>query len=152
MTGLADPEIVYDIQLHRPLPEALRSEFPAMKVHTTGAQTVLRLQVDDPRQLDALLEKLRSVGVHLTGLHRITEPEPETGRCAVYEVWVAGELGESLLRYLRCAHYVIPEQTQLRLTLGQAGLRRFLRACTRAGASIDRVRMVGSATRPSASA
>ena len=128
----ADREVVYDIQLHRRLPDSLRSEFPAMTVRTVGAQTALRLHVEEPEQLDGLLQKLRSVGVALTGLHRRAELDPERRDGATYEVRVAGELGEPLLRYLRCPHYVVPEQTQVRLAVGSAGLHRFLRACTAA--------------------
>ena len=146
----ADREVVYDIALHRRLPDSLRSEFPAMKVRTIGSQTALRLHVEEPDELDALLEKLRSVGVALTDLHRRTGLDPEREDGATYEVRVAGELGESLLRYLRCPHYVVPEQTQVRLSVGSAGLHRFLRACANCGASIERVRMVAPAARPRA--
>jgi hypothetical protein len=142
MTALADPEVVYDIHLQPRVPESLLSEFPTMVVRATGARTVLRLQVDDPDQLAALLEKLRSVGVALLGLHRTAEPDPERGIGASYEVWVSGELGDSLLWYLRCAAQVVPEQTQVRVALGSAMLQRFLRACVSCGARIDRVRRV----------
>jgi hypothetical protein len=144
----ADREVVYDIQLHRRPPDSLRSEFPAMMVRSVGAQTALRLHVEEPEQLDGLLQKLRSVGVALTGIHRRAERDPERGDGATYEVRVAGELGESLLRYLRCPHYVIPEQTQVRLAVGSAGLHRFLRACTECGASIERVRRLELAAHP----
>jgi hypothetical protein len=146
----AEREVVYDIALHQRLPDSLRSEFPAMMVRTTGAQTALRLHVEEPAQLDALLQKLRSVGVVLTGLHLRSELEPERAGGATYEVWVAGELGESLLRYLRCPHYVVPEQTQVRLAVGSTGLQRFLRACTSCGAGIARVRRVGPVAQPNA--
>jgi hypothetical protein len=157
----ADREVVYDIELHRRLPDALRSQFPAITVRTAGTQTALRRQVRETGQLDALLQKLRSVGVVLIGIHRLSpvagdraevETESSSGPLAgqdaeppggaTYEVRVAGELGESLLRYLRWPHYVVPEQTQVRLTAGPAELNRFLRACTDCGASIDRIRRV----------
>ena len=138
----ADREVVYDIELHRRLPDSLLSEFPAMLVRTVGPQTALQLHVDEPEQLDSLLQKLRSVGVALTGLHRRGDLNPERRDGVTYEVRVAGELGEPLLRYLRCPHYVVPEQTQVRLAVGSAGLHRFLRACTSCGASIERVRRV----------
>jgi hypothetical protein len=163
----SDREVVYDIELRRRIPDALRSQFPSITVRTAGAQTALRRQVGETGQLDALLQKLRSVGVVLTGIHRLSpvprdgvavetdssaghpvgqDAEPPGG--ATYEVRVAGELGESLLRYLRWPHYVVPEQTQVRLAAGPAELHRFLRACTDCGASIDRIRRVDTAPTP----
>ena len=70
--------------------------------------------------------------------------EPSTRGLATYEVRVAGELGEPLLRYLRWSHYAVPEQTLVRLAAGSADLHRFLRACTDCGASIERVRRVAA--------
>jgi hypothetical protein len=137
-----DQEVLYDIALQRRLPDSVRSQFSPMSVETTGPQTVLRAEPGGPAQLDALLQRLRSVGVVLTGIHRMDEPDPEHPDRGSYEVRVAGELGESLLHYLRWAHYVVPEQTHVRLSVGPAGLRRFLRACTSCGASIERVRRV----------
>jgi hypothetical protein len=148
MTAMADTEVVYDIHLQPGVPDSLRSEFPTMLVRTTGARTVLRLQVDEPDQLAAVLEKLRSVGAPLIGLHRTAEPDPERGVGATYELWVAGELGDSLRWYLRCASHVVPEQTQVRVALKSARLQRFLRACVSCGASIDRVRRVDPVAQP----
>jgi hypothetical protein len=148
MTALADHEVVYDIHLQPGVPDSLRSEFPAMVVRTTGARTVLRLQVDEPDQLAVVLEKLRSVGAALIGLHRTAEPDPERGTGATYEIWVAGELGDSLRAYLRCASHVVPEQTQVRVALESSRLQRFLRACISCGTSIDRVRRVDPVVDP----
>jgi hypothetical protein len=146
----ADREVVYDIQLHRRPPDALRSQFPTMALRSTGAQTALRRQVGDLGQLDDLLQKLSSVGVVLTDIHRL----PPTARDRVagavtYEVRVAGELGDSLLRYLSWPHCVVPEQTHVRLAAGQGELHRFLQACTDCGTGIERVRRVNPAPRPS---
>src|SRR4051794_3280878 len=86
MEALADADtervVAYDIELHRRLPESLLSEFPTMKVRTVGPQTALQLHVDDPEQLDGLLQKLRSVGVSLTGLHRTSDVDQERGLSA----------------------------------------------------------------------
>jgi hypothetical protein len=136
-----DREAVYDIALHRGLPDSLRSLFPAMAVRSTGPQTALRLEVGEPAQLDALLQKLRSVGVVLTGIHRRAE-DPERAGGGTYEVRVAGELGESLLRYLSWPHVVVAEQVHVRVSLRSAGLNHFLRECTNCGAGIERVRRV----------
>jgi len=142
-----DREVVYDIELRRGLPDAVRSQFPGMWVRTCVPETALRRRVGEPAQLNALLHKLSSVGVVLTDVHRVP-PVPQAGG-ATYEVRVAGELGQSLLRYLSWPHAVVPERTQVRLALGSADLRRFLRACTDSGAGIERVRRVRAAARPS---
>ena len=141
-------EVVYDIALHPHLPDSLRSQFSPMAVATIGPQTALRPEPGGPAQLDTLLGKLRTVGVVLTDIHRTTEPDPKHPDEGSYEVQVAGELGESFLHNLRCAHCVVPEQTQVRLSVGSTGLRRFLRACTSYGAGIERVRRVMPVPRP----
>ncbi len=146
--GEADQEVLYDVHLARRPPDYLRSRFPSMTVRSTGAQTALRERVEEPKQLDDLLEKVFSVGLVLTDVHRL--PPSDRGRIgtgediglATYEVRIAGELGKPLLRYLRWFHYTIPEQTLVRLTAASADLNRFLRACTDSGARIERVRRV----------
>jgi len=138
-----DPEVVYDIELRRGLPDALRSQFPGMAVRTCVPETALRRRVGEPAQLDDLLRKLCSVGVVLTDVHRVPPVAP--AGAATYEVRVAGELGQPLLRYLSWPHTVVPERTQVRLALGSADLRRFLRACTDSGAGIERVHRVRGA-------
>jgi hypothetical protein len=136
-----DPEVLYDVHLGRRPPESLRSRFPSMTVRSTEPQTALRQRVNEPRQLDDLLEKVFSVGLVLTDVHRL----PPSAGLATYEVRVAGELGEPLLRYLRWFHYTVPEQTLVRLTAASADLLGFLRACTDSGARIERVRRIGPA-------
>jgi hypothetical protein len=144
-------QITYDVHLARRPPDYLRSRFPSMTVRSTGAQTALRERVEEPHQLDVLLEKVFSVGLVLTDVHRVSPCDtPRAGAggrsgLATYEVRIAGELGEPLLRYLGWFHYVVPEQTLVRLTAASDDLNRFLRACTDNGARIDRVRRVGPA-------
>jgi hypothetical protein len=161
--------VLYDIHLGRRPPESLRSQYPSMTVRTTGAQTALLRQVRGPGQIDAFLQELFSVGLVLTEVHRVspagqdriaedveTAGNPTAGAdgermgCSTYEVRVAGELGEPLLRHLRSPYYAIPEQALVRLAAASADLHRFLRACTEYGASIERVRRVGPAPQPSA--
>jgi hypothetical protein len=139
-----DGELLYDVHLGRRPPEHLRSRFPSMSVRSTEAQTALRQRVEEPRQLDDLLSKVFSVGLVLTDVHRL----PVSAGLDTYEVRVAGELGEPLLRYLRWFHYTVPEQTLVRLTAASADLHRFLRACTDNGVRIERVRRVQPVPRP----
>jgi hypothetical protein len=149
-----DREALYDIQLGRRPPESMWSQYPSAQVRTTGAQTALLHRASGPGQLDALLQKLRSMGLVLMDVHRLPVPfekatsvptyggHPMLAVCGAYEVRVKGELGEALLRYLRWPHYVVPEQTLVRIPVPSADLCGFLRACTEAGASIERVRMI----------
>ncbi len=136
------PEPLYDVLLGSRPPESLRRSFPTMSIRLTGAQTALRRRVSEPRQLDALLEKLCSLGVQLLDIHRLPGP---AGDDQTYEVRVAGEIGESLLRYLSWPHRVVPEQTRVRISAASGDLHQFLRACTESGASIQRVRRVDPA-------
>ena len=138
----ADKEALYDVHLAQRPPDDLRTRFPSMTIRRMRAQTALRQRVNEPRQLDDLLEKVFSVGLVLTDVHRM----PPSAGLATYEVRVAGELGEPLLRYLRWFHYTVPEQTLVRLTAAQADLHGFLRACTDSGVRIERVRRVHAPT------
>ena len=115
-----------------------------MAVRTCVPQTALRRRVGEPAQLNALLHKLCSVGVVLTDVHRVP-PVAQAGG-ATYEVRVAGELGAAPAPVPAVGPTaVVPERTQVRLALGSADLRRFLRACTDSGAGIERVRRVRAA-------
>ncbi len=149
MTDSSGHGVVYDIRLLHRVPDSVRTEFPEMQVRTAGTRTVLRFRADDPAQLSVLLNKVSSVGGAVTGLRRWPR---RTARASesdhpvwAYEVWVRDELGSSLLWYLRCAHHVVPELTQVRVTLAEGMLQRFVRACADAGATIERVRRVGPA-------
>ncbi len=167
----ADPETLYDILLKERPPEFLQLRYPSMTICTTGAQTALRGRVQGQGQLDALLQKLCSVGLALTDIHRLpaaahdrflAEGGPgstevadlsEGGAgCATYEVRVAGVLGARLLRYLRWSHYAVPEQTLVRLAAAAPELHSFLRACTDYGTSIERVHRVEPRPEPVACA
>ena len=162
----SEPEILYDILLKRRPPEFLQSRYPSMTICTTGAQTALRQPDQGQGQLDALLQKVCSVGLALTDIHRlsaaqdtfpteggpgsteVTDPGSGSAACATYEVRVAGVLGARLLRYLSWSHYAVPEQTLVRLAAAAPELHSFLRACTDYGSSIERVHRVAPAPNP----
>lgn len=139
----------YDIQLRRRPPESLRARYPCGRMHTTPTQTALLGRVSEPGQLDNLLQKLCSVGLVLNDVHRlIGTSAPEDDAVVVYEVRVEGELGAPLLRYLRWQHYIVPEQTWVRIAAESADLQEFLKAYADAGASIERVSRVRAARHP----
>ena len=137
--------VAYDIQLGRRPPRSVCARFPAITVRTTAAQTAMRCRVEEQRQLDQVLAKLCSMALVLTEVHRLPVADRDLAGAATYEVRVAGELGERLLRHLRLPHYAVPERTVVRLTGAPDELHRFLEACTDTGASIERVRRVEDA-------
>lgn len=132
-------EPVYDVLLACPSPESLRSRFPRMAVQTIGAQTALRRRVGAPAQLDALLDEVLALGLSLLDVHRLPGPP---GAEQTYEVRLAGEIGEPLLRRLSWPHRAVPAQTRVRITASTDELPEVLRDCTESGATIQRVRRV----------
>lgn len=141
--GPGDPgEPVYDIQLGRKPLESLRAQCPFGQTRRTPAQTALLDEVREPAQLDSLLDKLFSVGLVLDDVRRLADPPAGEHGMATYEVRVEGEIGAPLLCYLDWRHYIVPEQTLVRIAAGSADLLRYLKVCTEAGASIERIRRV----------
>jgi hypothetical protein len=155
-----EQEFEYDVQLTRRPDDTLRALYPGMTVRSTEAQTALRRRVEGPAELSALLVEIGSLGLTLTDVHRVmsvedadlgaaTRNQPRTTRTSrvgagLYEVRVVGELGGTSLRYLKCTHYPVQQQTLVRLTLVAAELHRFLQACTDCGAGLARVHRVGT--------
>jgi hypothetical protein len=153
-----EQEFEYDVQLTRRPDDTLRALYPGMTVRSTEAQTALRRRVEGPEELSALLVEIGSLGLTLTDVHRVRGVEDAdpgaaprdqpraTGTSPVgglYEVRVVGELGGTSLRYLKCTHYPVQQQTLVRLTLVAGELHRFLQACTDCGAGLARVHRVG---------
>ena len=119
----------------------------------------MRRLVDGPAQMGALLRDLVSLGLVLTDVHRLpprpgphaADPGAATERRtanpaapAMYEIRVAGELGSGLLNHLQCAHYDVPQQSVVRLSVAAGRLNEFLQECTDCGSRIERVRRVGT--------
>ena len=71
--GSADlePTALYEIRLRRTPLEPLRREFPTATVFTTRAETILFPQVEEPGELDELIDELLSRGVVLTEVHAV---------------------------------------------------------------------------------
>ena len=136
---------VYDVVLGSRPPDSLRSRFPAMSVHRIQTHTALRRRVGGPGQLDDLLEKLWSLGLPLLEVHQLPGATREQ---QTYEVRVAGEVGEPLLRYLSWSHRIVSGQIRVRIAAATSELHQFLQACTEIGAEIQRVRLVVPARHP----
>jgi hypothetical protein len=69
-----EPKAVYEIRLHGTSSEALRRQFPAATVFTTRTETVLFRRVEEPAELDVLIEQLLSMGLVLTEVHEVKLP------------------------------------------------------------------------------
>jgi hypothetical protein len=72
----ADPEptALYEIRIQGTDPVPLRRAFPAATVYTTPTETVLFRQVEEPAELDELIDQLLSRGVVLTEVHQVGRP------------------------------------------------------------------------------
>ena len=78
----ADPEptAVYEIRLKGIHPEPLRRAFPTATVYTTPTETVLFRRVEEPAELDELIDQLLSRGVVLTEVHQVNQAGTSTSR------------------------------------------------------------------------
>jgi hypothetical protein len=77
----------YEIRLRGEPPQALRRCFPTMTVFETRSETVLFRQIDDPAELDSLLDQLMSLGLVLTEVHELPtcEAAPTRERKAAHD-------------------------------------------------------------------
>ena len=140
-----DRGATYEIRLAGAPPDSLRRRFPTMRVQALRAQTVLFRRSAGPRDLDALLDQLRSLGLPLAEIHQapalpVENAKDRSGARATersYEVRVEGELGEKLLRYLRWSSCVVADQKTARLEATPSELQGFLSACSHHGVGID---------------
>jgi hypothetical protein len=69
---------VYEIRLRGGNAESLRRQFPTAKIVSTRTETILVRRVEEPAELDALLEHLLSLGAVLTEVHEIPLPDPRS--------------------------------------------------------------------------
>ncbi len=67
----SEPTALYEIRLQRTPPEPLRREFPTATVSTTRTETVLFRRVEQPGELDELIDQLLSRGFVLTEVHEV---------------------------------------------------------------------------------
>lgn len=74
-----EPTAIYEIRLQAASPEPLRRQFPTATVFTTRTETVLFRPVDEPAELDALIEHLLSMGLVLTQVHELRLPRSSPG-------------------------------------------------------------------------
>ena len=142
-----DREVVYDIQLRRGFPTPCARSSPAWRSAPACPRPRCAGGSENLRSSTPCSTSSRSVGVVLTDVHRVppggaeqVAPPTRSGSPASWDSPCSGTSAGPTT--------VVPEQTQVRLALGSADLRRFLRACTDSGAGIERVRRVRAAARP----
>ncbi len=70
-----EPTATYEIRLRGTSAEPLHKQFPAATVFTTRTETVLFRSVEQPAELDALIEQLLSLGLVLTEVHELRLPQ-----------------------------------------------------------------------------
>jgi hypothetical protein len=69
------PGSVYEITFAGEASDTLRAAFDDCKVITGSGLTTLRVEPPDQAALYRLVERIRDLGLELTGLHRVA-PEP----------------------------------------------------------------------------
>jgi hypothetical protein len=70
-----EPTATYEIRIRGTSTEPLRKQFPSATVLTTRTETVLFRSVEQPAELDALIEQLLSMGLVLTEVHELRLPQ-----------------------------------------------------------------------------
>jgi hypothetical protein len=69
-----EPTAVYEIRLQGSPAEPIRRRFPMATVITTRTETVLFRRVEEPAELDDLIQQLLSMGLVLTEVHELLQP------------------------------------------------------------------------------
>ena len=80
-----EPTALYEIRLQGTNPEPLRRAFPTASVYTTPTETVLFRQVEEPAELDELIDQLLSRGVVLTDVHEVKPPRASTSEGGLHD-------------------------------------------------------------------
>jgi molybdopterin-guanine dinucleotide biosynthesis protein len=75
-----EPTALYEVRLQGTDPEPLRRAFPTARVYTTPTETVLVRRVEEPAELDELIDQLLSRGVVLTEVHEVSQPRTSASR------------------------------------------------------------------------
>jgi hypothetical protein len=65
------PATIYEITFAGEAGEALRAAFDDCKITTRSGRTTLRVELTDPVALFGLVERIRGLGLEVTGLHRM---------------------------------------------------------------------------------
>jgi hypothetical protein len=153
-----DAEALYEITVQGPPPIGLTARFPSVTLSRAPTATILCRQVTGFAEIDALMERLRSIGVAPIEVHASPghdpsspqegEPANRTGdddssRAGswssrdYYEFRIQGRLGDSILNYLQWPSRLEHERTLVRVVATQAEVQAILGALADSGAQID---------------
>ena len=129
-------EAVYDITLRGAPPAGLVARCPAAKLYATPMTTVLSRRGVDDRQIDGLIERLRSIGI--TPMEVRAGSVPGVVQHETYcEFRIEGRLGDSMVRYLQWTARLEPERTVVRLLTTRDGLQKLLEELAHSQVRID---------------
>jgi hypothetical protein len=70
---------VYEVRVRGPISDDVLAELGATRIEAEPAQTILTTALDDQGSLDAILARLRALGLELMGMRRLTWTEPVGG-------------------------------------------------------------------------
>jgi hypothetical protein len=120
---------VYEITLYGAPPPNLAAIFPGVTVHSEPAATILSRRVVDPSEVDAIIERLLSLGI------APLEVRASSGHC---DFRIEGRLGRSVLRYLQWPFRLEQERTVVRVEAMPGDLRAILEHLASSGVQVDR--------------
>jgi hypothetical protein len=119
---------VYEITLRGTPPANLAPRFPSMTLYSAPTATVLSRRVVDPREIDELVQKLRSLGI---------TPLEVRASARNYEFRIEGRLSDLTLRSMRWAARLDQERTVILVTATHAELQMILNELADNGIDID---------------
>jgi hypothetical protein len=120
---------VYEITLYGAPPPNLTATFPGVMLHSEPAATILSRRVVDPSEVEAIIERLRSLGI------APLEVRASSRHC---DFRIEGRLGRSVLRYLQWPFRLEQERTVVRVDAKPRELRAILEHLASSGVQIDR--------------
>lgn len=120
--------MVYEITMRGAPPDSLTARFPAITLQSVPAATILSRRDADPAEVDALIERLQSVGLAPLEVHASSRS------C---EFRIAGRLSESTLHSMQWAARLDQERTVMRVSATQAELQMILHELANCGIRID---------------
>ena len=119
---------MYEITLRGPPPASLAAKFPSVALYSAPPATVLSRRVVDSREIDELVEKLRSLGITPLEVHTSSH------NC---EFRIEGQLSDSTLRSMQWAVRLDQERTVMLVTATHAELQMILHELADGGIDID---------------
>jgi hypothetical protein len=125
-----DPAAVYEITMYGAPPVGLTARFPSTVLYVLPAATVLSRRVVDPAEIDALIERLRAIGI---------APAEMYASSLDCEFRIEGRLSDSTLRSMQWAARFEEERTMMRVIATAGDLQLILEELAASGIGMDRL-------------